>query len=425
MSIALISLLLLIVIILISCFVLNVNPGLLAILAALLIGQYGGIPIKAIVSYFPGDLFILLVSICIVFSFAEKNGTLATIANYLVSLIKGNVLLLPIIFFVLSFSISALGPGNIAAVALLAALCMTLSVKYKLSPLVTAIMLCTGANAGALSPLSPTGIIASGLMTKIGLESKSLSWQVFMASALLQSLTAVVAYIFFLYRSVKRKKHLTVEIIAENTKHKDLKLNSRKAWTLCIIFLMILSIIVFKLPLVLSALFAGLLLSLFALDDPEAIYKSLPWSTILMVTGISVLIGMMEKTGGLDLATTLIARVTNPKYINGVLAFITGLISAYSSSSGVVMPTFIPMLPSLADKIGFINQIEMVIAVAVGSHMVDVSPLSTLGALCVAAITIESERKRVFKLLLMWGMSMAVVGGLVAYLFLDLTNFYV
>jgi hypothetical protein len=61
----------------------------------------------------------------------------------------------------------------------------------------------------------------------------------------------------------------------------------------------------------------------------------------------------------------------------------------------------------------------MVIAVAVGSHMVDVSPLSTLGALCLAAVEDKSVRNRMFKLLMVWGVSMSVVGGLLAFIFLD------
>ena len=183
---------------------------------------------------------------------------------------------------------------------------------------------------------------------------------------------------------------------------------------------MILAVIAFEVPLVLAALIASVVMVIAQLGDTEEVFKHIPWSTMLMVSGIAVLIGLMEKTGGLDLATTIIASVTKPHFINAALAGITGLISAFSSSSGVVMPAFIPLIPSLAAKMGIMELVNMVIAVSVGSHMVDVSPLSTLGALALAAIPIQAQRKRVFNGLLVWGMSMAFVGAGIAYVFLDL-----
>jgi hypothetical protein len=52
---------------------------------------------------------------------------------------------------------------------------------------------------------------------------------------------------------------------------------------------------------------------------------------------------------------------------------------------------------------------------AVGSHLVDVSPLSTIGALCIAS-AINCDTRRLFNQLLAWGLSMTVVGALICYL---------
>ena len=98
----------------------------------------------------------------------------------------------------------------------------------------------------------------------------------------------------------------------------------------------------------------------------------------------------------------------------------SGAVSAYSSSSGVVLPAFVPLLPGLAAKMSISNTVPMAVAVAVGSHVVDVSPLSTLGALSLAAVKNPNEQKRLFTWLMAWGMSMSVVAGLLAFLFLDL-----
>ncbi len=419
MSVAALSLLALFVVIVASCILPKLNPGILALIAALLIGQqFGSLSIKAVLNSFPSDLFVLLLVVCLVFGMAQANGTLELLTQKLVQLIHGRMLLLPILFFLASFLLSAIGPGNIAAVALLASVAMSMAANYRLSFLLMAIMICTGANAGALSPLAPTGIVASGLMQAIGLTEVSLSWVVFVSAALLQAITAGVAYAIFLIRRSRRKSSVPTETVSMHAA--PIKATKVHYLTLLIIGAMILAVTALEVPLVLAALIASVVMVIAQLGDTEEVLKEIPWSTMLMVCGIAVLIGLMEKTGGLDLATTIIATVTKPHFINAALAGITGLISAFSSSSGVVMPAFIPLIPGLAAKMGIMELVDMVIAVSVGSHMVDVSPLSTLGALALAAIPIQAQRKRVFKGLLVWGMSMAFVGAGIAYVFLDL-----
>lgn len=460
MSLALTTLLALAAIIVISCLFPKINPGLLAVIAALAIGTVlADMPIKGILTGFPVDLFFLLVSICAVFGIAQANGTLPVVVQKAVPLIHGRAILVPLLLFLLSLLLSAMGPGNIAAVALLATIAMTMAARYHISPLLIAIMIVTGANAGAFSPFAPTGIIAIGLMDDIGLDSRSLSWVVFGAAALLQSLTALGAYSLFLFRWRRREGSFAavaepepdspsmlprwspVDVMslsyamgwlpsvtgsrawerATAQAHPASTLTRRQWLTLLLIGLMIGGVVLFDIPLVLMASITLAVMIFINMGDFETVLRDLPWGTILMVTGIAVLIGLMEKTGGLDLATTLIASVTRPEFINAALALITGVVSAFSSSSGVVMPAFIPLVPGLAEKMGILDSVvRMVIAVCVGSHMVDVSPLSTLGALALAAIPLKAQRDRAFRGLLVWGMSMAVVGALLAFIFLDL-----
>ena len=73
-------------------------------------------------------------------------------------------------------------------------------------------------------------------------------------------------------------------------------------------------------------------------DHDEAIRK-VPWKPIIMVSGVTVLIGLLEKTGGLDLFTSLLARTATRESLTGMVAFVTGVSSVYSSSSGVVWET--------------------------------------------------------------------------------------
>jgi hypothetical protein len=55
--------------------------------------------------------------------------------------------------------------------------------------------------------------------------------------------------------------------------------------------------------------------------------------------------------------------------------------------------------------------------VNVGSSLVDVSPLSTLGALCLAAAPATVEARPLFRRLMIWGFTMAFVGAIICQLF--------
>ena len=51
-----------------------------------------------------------------------------------------------------------------------------------------------------------------------------------------------------------------------------------------------------------------------------------------------------------------------------------------------------------------------------GAHLVDVSALSTLGALRMASAAKHEDSRRLFNKLMAWGLSMTVVGGFTCWL---------
>ena len=418
MTVALISLLALVVVVVVSCVNQRLNPGLLALLAASIIGSLSGTAtVDVVLGLFPAKLFILLLSMSLVFGVAHVNGTLEKLTQRALLLIRGQQRLLPILIFVLAFLLSAIGPGNIVATAVIAPMAMLLAKKHRVSELVIAIMLCTGANAGAFSPFAPTGVITIGLLEAIAVPA-DLIGIIFVASAGLQTISALFAYGFFLLRTRKRQAS-AASVSNDMVKITVEPLSTKQKLTMVAIVFLLAGVIIGQVPLTLMAIIVAVAMFLLDLSDEQKVITTVPWSTIIMVTGIAVLIGLMEKTGGLDLAISAIAAVTSPKIINGALAFITGLVSAYSSSSGVVLPAFLPLIPGLAATMGIVDVVPLIIAVAVGSHMVDVSPLSTLGALSIAAVEDAEVKNRMFTHLLIWGMTMSVVAGLLAFIFLD------
>jgi di/tricarboxylate transporter len=422
--IATLSLFALVVAVIIGIIRPKINIGILSIGFAFIIGFFFlHLKEKEITALFPSSLFLMLVFITFLFSLAAENGTLQQITNILVGKVRTKPILLPLVFFGLTFLLSAMGPGNIAAVALIAPLGMVLAYNLKLSPFLMAIMICTGANAGAFSPIAPTGVISTGLIQKIGVESTLVPWIIFGASALIQSLSAILAYFGFLYYFKKRREKNNEQEVSARTSVavEKAKFSPKQKITLFSLALLLFLLLFFKIPLILAAFLSTAILLFLDVSDSEKALKNMPWDAILLVSGVSLLIGMLDKAGGLDLATTLIANISDVSYINATLSFITGIISAYSSSSGVVLPAFIPLIPELIEKMGGGDIYRMIIAVAVGSHMVDVSPLSTLGAICISAVPATSiEKNKLFRQLMLWGISMAFVGAILSFFILDL-----
>src|SRR4051794_17338428 len=139
---------------------------------AWVIGVYLGekpIGLSKVIAGFPTDLFLTLVGVTLLFTAAQRNGTLERVARGAVSLCRGNVGLIPLAFFGLAVTIASIGAGNIAAAALVAPLAMSVAARAGISPFLMTLMVAHGSVAGALSPFAPTGIIADRLMEGLGL----------------------------------------------------------------------------------------------------------------------------------------------------------------------------------------------------------------------------------------------------------------
>jgi di/tricarboxylate transporter len=408
-SIALLSIIAFAVAILLSCFT-PINVGLISIAFAFLVGVlFGGMKVNEVASGFPSSLFLVLVGVTLLFAQAKVNGTLDQIAKRSVRLARGNPGVIPLVFFFLAMTIASIGPGNIAAVAMLAPIAMSIAGEAGISAFLMTVMVATGANCGALSPFAPTGIIANGQLARIGITGAE--WPTFINNFVAEATVGIGGY-FVLGGTKLLARGGTASAEADTEPW-----NWRQKLTLALIACWILSVFFFNVDVGMGAFIAAAVLTLSRAADEELAVKSIPWNTIIMVGGVTVLISILEKTGGMDLFTGLLTRFSTPDTITGVIAFVTGVISVYSSSSGVVLPAFLPTIPGIIANLGGGDPMAIAASINVGSHLVDVSPLSTLGALCIAAAPVQENRTQLFNKLLLWGLSMSVVGALVCYVF--------
>jgi Na+/H+ antiporter NhaD/arsenite permease-like protein len=411
MNLAYLSLAALVIAILVSCFT-ELNVGILSLAFAWIVGVYfGGMTLNQVIAGFPVALFLTLAGVTLLFSQAQLNGTLDRIAHRAVRICRGNAGLIPVMFFLLAAALASMGPGNVSTAALLAPMAMAVAGRAAIPAFLMIIMVGNGAQAAALSPFAPTGVIVNGLMDKIGLPGHE--WHTYWTNLAAHALVAFGGY--FLFGGLKLFQRSQVVTIEQ--KPEEIELETRHWITMVVIGTLLVGVLFFDVNVGMGALAGAVILAILGAADHKEAVRRMPWSVIVMMSGVTVLIALLEKTGGLDLFTALLARLATPATITGVIAFVTGVISVYSSTSGVVLPAFLPTVPGLIMRLGGGDPVSIATSMNVGAHLVDLSPLSTTGALCLAGVSPTENVRSVFNKLLAWGLSMTVVGAIICYLF--------
>jgi di/tricarboxylate transporter len=392
----------------------RLNVGVLAMVFAWLIGtNLADLRPAQVAGGFPASLFLTLAGVTLLFALAECNGTLERLAHRAIGLARGRASLIPILFFAIAFALSSIGPGSISTVALLIPLAMVVGTRAGIPRFLTALMIANGANAGNLSPISAVGIIANSRMAEAGIGGHEA--KVWLANFVAHALVALMAWLVLGRRIVAVRASAGAPRAVQ-----DEAFERPHGITVAVIVVWIVAVVGFRLDVGMTAFAAASVLVLARVGDELAAMRRIPWGVILMVCGVTVLIALLERTGGMDLFTALLARLASPATVNGVVAFVTGLISSWSSTAGVVLPAFLPTVPGLVEQVGGGNPLAVALSINVGGSMVDVSPLSTLGALCVATVTDPTEARGLFRQLLVWGLSMSVVAAVLCQFFAGL-----
>jgi Na+/H+ antiporter NhaD/arsenite permease-like protein len=390
----------------------NVNVGPLSLAIALVIGYYiGGVKIRDLIAGYPVNVFLMLAGITYLFAIANINGTLVKLTNFAVKGVRGNVALLPIILFLLAFALSSLGPGAITICALMAAPCMLLASQTKIPAFLMAVMVANGTQAGNMSPIAVAGVIVKGLAQKMNLPD----WSFILWMNSLVYFFAIGIGAYFLFGGLKLWKQRSAGEASAVMNVNIEPFNRQQYMTLAGIVVLVIGVIFFSVDIGFFGFLIGSVLILLKAADEEKVFKAMPWGAIMMVTGVTVLISLMSKIGGMALFADIMAKQSTPYTVTLVAGFWAGLISAYASTIGVILPAFVPMAPDLLAKIGGTDLLGLLSSIILCGHVTDVSPLSTLGAIFIANATEDQDKKKLFRNMLIWGLAMTPVGAIVCW----------
>lgn len=390
---ALLSLVFLVVVLVIG-FLRKINMGLIAIGAALIIGRIAGVSDSTVIGGFNTSLFMTLLGTSFLFSMAINNGTLDLFAKKILKLTGRYGWLVPIVFTLLTFVISASGPGNIPTVALSGPLAIIIGIQMGIDPVFLALLSVMACNLGCMSQISNGGIIAANLGAETAFAG-TFETSLFINCILVAVLFTAILYIRF--KAYKIKGGLN------GGEFQNLPAFNQKQWlTLAACAVMIAAVFITGVNVGLVACLLGVILVIFGVANEKAAIKIMPWGTFILVCGVSVLMNIVVDLGGIDLMTNALTSMMNEHTAAPILGLTAGIMSWFSSTTGVVMPTLIPTAAGIAETFqGAVGYTELVSAVTITSFMAAFSPASTGGATIIAQYAVfkkmdEEESNRLF-----------------------------
>ena len=191
----------LVLVVVVSCTT-RVNPGLLALVLAWLIGVCPPalcerpVGLKVVIAGFPSGLFLTLTGVTLLFALVQDNGTLDRVARRAVLACGGRRVLVPVLFFALAAAVGTAGAGNIAAAALVAPAAMGTARRLGIPAFPMALMVAHGAIAGGMSPFGPGGVVvAAACRDRLGLPGAE--WTIYAHNFLANAAVGFAGFALF------------------------------------------------------------------------------------------------------------------------------------------------------------------------------------------------------------------------------------
>jgi di/tricarboxylate transporter len=396
----------------------NIHLGVLMLPAACAVGVWlAGMSLRDILAGFPVGILVLIAGVTYLFGIAKGNGTVERLVQALLAAVGTRRGLLPWVFFSITAGVAAMGSPQAGYVVM--PLAMPAARRSGVDPMLMAVAINGGISAGGLAPTSLFGIVTTSTARKAGIDFNPL---VLLAAAIVANLALLAAATWLFPGSsvVPAAGESAPAAAPAVASTRSARFTSQQRVTLaCVAGLMVSVIAGFALGFepdigVFAFGFGSVLVLLYPRAGAEGL-RSIDWSTILMVGGIITFVGVLQRMDAVNLLGHAAMKVGSPLVAALVICMIAGLVSAFASTTGI-LAALVPMAVPLAASGGVTGWV-LISAMGVCASIVDASPFSTTGALLIASAA-EDERSRLKSLLTRWGLSMVIVGPVVAALVL-------
>ncbi len=403
----------------------KINTGIFAMSFAYIIGCFV-LNLKAgeVISMWPIYIFFVIFSVSLFYNFALVNGTLEKLSMHLLYACRKVPHMLPFAIFFAATLIAGLGAGFFTVMAFMSAITLMLCEKTGISKLVGGVAVNYGALAGANFMTSQSGIIFISFMKASGYNDSaafSYTTAIFITTMIIPILVISGIMLFTDNKKILSKNH-TIE--------KPERFEPKQKTTLYLIMLMIVIVLAApilheilphnntitfinsKMDIGLIAIMFSMVALILKLADEKAVIARVPWSLLIMICGVGMLISVGIKAGAIKLLASWIGGNLPPFLVPIILSIIGGIMAAISSTLGVVTPAIFPIIPSIADATG-INPMVLFTSLIIGAQAAAISPFSAGGSLLLAACSSEEERTSFFPRLLFKAVPMCLAVSII------------
>ena len=392
----------------------KINMGFVAFGLSLVLAQIAGVKSGTVITGFPTKLFVTLLGVMFLFSIAQQNRTLELLARKIVNMAGNRTNLIPIIVYIFSTILAGVGPGTVPVMSLMAVFTCSLAAEMKTSPVLSATSV-LGAAAGGLTPIAPTGILGLSLAEEQGITGIEFPY----AANMVMAMTVYFIVIYIVLKGYRLKSAVDLSV------KEKISFNTQQKITLVGIAVLVVTVIFMGFDVGLMSYTIAFVLLLFRVADEKKSVASIPWGTLLMISGINMLMALVIQLGGIDLLASGLAKLMSPVTAPGVMGLTAGIMSWFSSTSGVVMPTLIPTVTDVAAQVGGgVSTLALLSAITNTASAAGMSPISTGGSMGLAAYTqianpTEEERSKLF--IQLFAVS---IGGVIVIALFGMTGVY-
>ena len=377
----------------------KMNVGLIAMGLSMILGRIGGVPDKTIIAGFSSSIFVAIMGITFWFAVINQTGVVDLICKKGVALAGRQQWLIPFFLMILGFIVSYVGPGAVPA-TIVCILSIPLAFEVGVNPLLYATPAFAGLCAGRISPFTPEGVWTG----ELGLEQGYTGLTSYITVCGIIAALAVTLACFIFYKGWKRTD---VQL-----KMAELPKFNKQQW-MCIasIVLMIILVVFLNVSTALACLFLGVALLLLGVGTEKEALRTMPWGTMLLVGGVGLLMVVVDAMGGIQLLSDLLASIMSPRTAAGIMGTTAGMMSWFSSSFGVVMPTLMPTVPGILENLGTnMSGAPILAAITFGASIAGVSPFSSGGSMCLSAMSVdkrfdESQTNKYFMAFFGWAIA--------------------
>ncbi|VYU32944.1 citrate transporter [Metakosakonia massiliensis] len=386
-NLAIVSLLAIFVAIVIG-FYKKTNVGIIMVAFAFILSLAYQIPTGKLFKGFSVSLFLTMLGVTYLFSILHNNKTLELLSRKIVGVVSHRNLL-PVAIYIVGFVLCAVGPGAIPVLAIVPVIAIPVAFQARLNPIMMAIIGQCGVFGGRMTQITPEGVLVMELMEKQQLTASLFPVWLCLFSA--SVVMAVVCYVW--YRGWRVDDVLVADsagVAQEAPKFKMIH------WcSLAGLAALIICAVVFSLNVGLTAFVIGAILSALGIGDENSAIKGIPWSVLILVCGVGLLMNVVMESGGITLLAQTLTTVMNEATASSVMVTTAAIMSFFSSGLGVVFPTLIPTCQGIVEHLGaHVSAIELVAMVVVGGTVSGVSPVSTTGALIMSGVATNKEAEK-------------------------------